>query len=98
MPRFLECATHVSLDFAPAASYEGVSDASIECTEVLTVPLPFAVRKSRKLDFIETSHHARLQSMRREGAILTRPAEYFIRCTTNTGEIFAHPVIWPDAL
>ncbi|MFM0715428.1 LysR substrate-binding domain-containing protein [Paraburkholderia strydomiana] len=172
--RLLDGLRQGSLDFALAASYEGVSDASIECTEVLTVPLAFAVRKSgklanatsledlreaewihsdtsnaypqfiatlfdqhglppprritrctsqsllyslaisldtvmawashtlelanangqfRKLDFIETSHHARLQLMRREGAILTRPAEYFIRCIVNTSAIFAHPVI-----
>jgi hypothetical protein len=32
-----------------AASYEGVSDSSIETTEVLTVPTAFAVRKSGKL-------------------------------------------------
>jgi DNA-binding transcriptional LysR family regulator len=163
-----------SLDFALAASFEGVSDASIEYTEVLTVPLAFAVHKSgklanaisledlceakwihsdttnaypqfiatlfgqhglpvprritrctsqsllyslaisldpvmawashtlelanangpfQKLDFIETSHSARLQLMRREGAILTRPAEYFICCIVEASEIFAHPVV-----
>jgi DNA-binding transcriptional LysR family regulator len=155
-----------------AASYEGVSDSSIETTEVLTVPTAFAVRKSgklanatsladlceaewihsdtsnaypqfiatlfgqhglpvsrritrcpsqsllyslaisldtvmawashtlepanangqfQKLDFIETSRHAKLQLMRREGAILKRPAEYFIRCIVDTSGIFAYP-------
>jgi LysR family transcriptional regulator of abg operon len=37
----------------------------------------------RKLDFIETSRDAKLLLMQREGAILTRPADYFIRCIRN---------------
>jgi DNA-binding transcriptional LysR family regulator len=163
-----------SLDFALAASFEGVADSSIETSEVLTVPMAFAVHKSsklanasslkdlceaewihsdttnaypqfvttlftehglpvprritrctsqsllyslaisldtvmawashtlelanangqfRKLDFIEMPRQAKLQLMRREGAILTRPAEYFIRCIVNTSEIFAHPIV-----
>jgi DNA-binding transcriptional LysR family regulator len=163
-----------SLDFALAASYEGVTDPSIETTEVLTIPMAFAVRKSgklagatsladlcdaewihsdttnaypqfvatlfseaglpaprritrctsqsllyslaisldavmawashtlelanangqfRQLEFIETSQRAKLQLMRRDGAILTRPADYFIRCIVNTSEIFAQPLI-----
>ncbi|WP_429360231.1 hypothetical protein [Paraburkholderia sp. MM5496-R1] len=34
----------------------------------------------KKLGFIETSRTARLHLMQREGAIHTRPADYFIRC------------------
>jgi LysR family transcriptional regulator of abg operon len=150
-----------SLDFAVASASETVSDSSIECSELLTFPMAFAVRKNgvlakatsledlceaewvhadtteaypqfvvdlfekrglpvprritrctsqsllyslalsldtvmawasntlemfnvmgqfQRLDFIETSREAKLQLMQREGAILTRPADYFIRC------------------
>lgn len=169
--RLVDGLRHGSLDFALAASYEGISDSSVESTEVLTVPMKFAVRKSGKLaratsledlceaewihsdttdayshfiaalfrehglpkprritrctsqsllyslalsidtvmlwashtlelansngqfhtlDFIEMPHQAKLQLLRREGAILTRPADYFIRCITNSSEIFMH--------
>ncbi|SDR52147.1 transcriptional regulator, LysR family [Paraburkholderia fungorum] len=171
--RLVEGLRQGSLDFALAASYEGVSDASIETTEMLTIPIAFAVRKNGKLasatsladlcdaewihsdttnayphfidtlfsehglpvprritrctsqsllyslaisidtvmlwtshtlelvnttgqfhqlDFIDISKHVKLQLMLREGAILTRPAEFFIRCIENTNEIFSLPL------
>jgi len=159
--KLLDSLRQGSLDFALAASYEAVTDFSIECSEVLTSPMVFAVRKSgplakaaslgdlcdaewihgdttdtfpqyiaglfnqrglpaprritrctsqsllyslavnldtvmawashtlefvdvnaqfHKLDFIETAREVKLQLLQRESAILTRPAEYFIRC------------------
>ncbi|MGF6797084.1 LysR family transcriptional regulator of abg operon [Paraburkholderia youngii] len=150
-----------SLDFALAAATESSADSSIECSELLSYPLAFAVRANgalakassladlcdvewvhsdttddypqfvadlfnrqglpvpsritrctsqslmyslalsidavmawashtlelvnstahmKRLDFVETSRTARLHLMQREGAIHTRPADYFIRC------------------
>ncbi|MGF6573959.1 hypothetical protein ABH945_006081 [Paraburkholderia sp. GAS333] len=57
-----------------------------------TLELVNTTGQFHQLDFIDISKHVKLQLMLREGAILTRPAEFFIRCIENTNEIFSLPL------
>ncbi|WP_083654990.1 LysR substrate-binding domain-containing protein [Burkholderia sp. SRS-W-2-2016] len=74
-PRRITRCTSQSLMYSLAISIDAVMAWASHTLEVVNL-----TGHLKKLDFIETSRRAQLNLMQREGAILTRPAEYFIRC------------------
>jgi LysR family transcriptional regulator, regulator of abg operon len=75
VPQRITCCTSQSLLYSLALSLDAVMAWASNTLEMFNVMGQF-----QRLDFIETSREVRVQLMQREGAILTRPAEYFIRC------------------
>ena len=66
---------------------------SLTCDSVISWPSPIfevvnATGQFRKLDFIEKLADVKLFLIQREGAIITRPADYFIRCLTDLAKNF----------
>ncbi|MQR00750.1 LysR family transcriptional regulator [Glaciimonas sp. GS1] len=65
---------------------------ALTCDSVISWPSPIfevvnATGQFRKLDFIEKPADVKLFLIQREGAIITRPAEYFIRCVMDLAKI-----------
>ncbi|MFT4066100.1 LysR substrate-binding domain-containing protein [Paraburkholderia sp.] len=82
VPRRITRCTSQSLLYSLAISIDVVMGWASHTLELVN-----ATGHLKKLDFIETSRAARLHLMQREGAIFTRPADYFIRCIRNAASM-----------
>jgi DNA-binding transcriptional LysR family regulator len=82
VPRRVTRCTSQSLMYSLAISIDAVMAWASHTLELVNT-----IGHMKKLDFIETSRAAKLHLMQRESAILTRPADYFVRCIRNAASM-----------